>query len=522
MTKNNPALRKSVSNADLYAEPSPAPRHASLSRAFTTTTAAHRPRNPFVHAQAYPAQRLARLQADPREQPIDGSARRPALQENHRHSIAAPYSSNLIDLNDEYGSPQEQQSPPPVPPKIPEIPAFEQQEKVREKEGPEKYTKPFTDFMTANPTIFHAVDAVAKDLEKAGYKKLSERDDWGLKQGGKYYVDRNGSSIIAFSIGDDYKAGNGAAIVAGHIDALTAKLKPVSNLRTKAGYVQLGVAPYAGGLNETWWDRDLGIGGRVLVKENGKIVTKLVKLDWPIARVPTLAPHFGAPSQGPFNKETQMVPIVGIDNSDLGSPAQTSEDGSFKSTILSERTFAATQPERLVKAISEELGVRDCKTPEASSHELANANQIPQSSTGSLSSSTSSPRRLVASAKNSSSQAASTTSSAPGPLSKPSSTRPPPRHRRLSSSPSSMTKKSARSSAKVPAATSSPPSSSASSTPSPPHPSTPSSPAPTQTPSSSPRTSFTQSTPTSSTPTSRTTHRVSTSGPPCLLILTLT
>lgn len=361
MTKNHPSLRKSVSNADLYAEPSPVPRHASLSRAFTTTTAPHRPRNPFAHAQGYPAQRLARLQADPREQPIDGFARRPATQDNHRHSIAAPYSSNLIDLNDEYDQPRKQQSPPPVPPKIPEIPAFDRQEQAREKEGPEKYTKPFTDFMTANPTVFHAVEAVAKDLEKAGYKKLSERDDWHLKQGGKYYLDRNGSSIIAFSVGDGYEAGNGAAIVAGHIDAVTTKLKPVSNLRTKAGYVQLGVAPYAGGLNETWWDRDLGIGGRVLVKENGKVVQKLVKLDWPIARVPTLAPHFGAAAQGPFNKETQMVPIVGIDNSDLGSFSKADHEGDFKSSILSEATFAATQPERLVKAISDELGVRDCK-----------------------------------------------------------------------------------------------------------------------------------------------------------------
>ena len=189
-----------------------------------------------MQAQTYSSQRLARLHADPRELPIDGFARRaaPSTTENHRHSIASPYSSNLIDLNEEYdGVKQQQQSPPPVPPKIPEIPAFERSEQVREKESPEKYTKPFTDFMTANPTVFHAVDAVAKDLEKGGYKKLSERDNWELKQGGKYYVDRNGSSLIAFSIGDDYEAGNGAAIVAGHIDALTAKLKPISNLRTK-------------------------------------------------------------------------------------------------------------------------------------------------------------------------------------------------------------------------------------------------------------------------------------------------
>lgn len=232
---------------------------------------------------------------------------------------------------------------------------------AKAKEGPEKYTKPFTDFMTANPTIFHAVDAVAKDLEKDGYKKLDERNSWELKAGGKYYLTRNGSSLIAFAVGDGYASGNGAAVVAGHIDALTAKLKPIPTLRNKAGYVQLGVAPYAGALSDTWWDRDLGIGGRVLVRENGKISTKLVKLDWPIARIPTLAPHFGAAANGPFNKETQMVPIIGLDNSDFGA-STTEADSEWKASILGgEGTFAATQPERLVKTISRELGITDCK-----------------------------------------------------------------------------------------------------------------------------------------------------------------
>lgn len=104
-----------------------------------------------------------------------------------------------------------------------------------------------------------------------------------MRKGGKYFVDRNGSSLIAFVVGSGYESGNGVAMIAGHVDALTARLKPVSNKPTKAGYIQLGVAPYAGGLNATWWDRDLGIGGRVLVKDakTGKITTKLVKLDHP-------------------------------------------------------------------------------------------------------------------------------------------------------------------------------------------------------------------------------------------------
>jgi len=114
--------------------------------------------------------------------------------------------------------------------------------------------------------------------------QLSERKNWNseLQKGGKYFVSRNGSSLIAFTIGGGYKSGNGVAMIAGHVDALTARLKPVSNKRTAAGYVQLGVAPYAGALNPTWWDRDLGVGGRVLVKDStGKITTKLVKLGWP-------------------------------------------------------------------------------------------------------------------------------------------------------------------------------------------------------------------------------------------------
>lgn len=226
--------------------------------------------------------------------------------------------------------------------------------------SPEAYAKPFCDFMTSNPTIFHAVDAFTRQLEQHGYQPLSERAIWTsqLRRGGKYYCTRNGSALIAFSIGRNYQSGNGMSIVAGHIDALTAKLKPVPKLPTKAGFQQLAVAPYAGALNDTWWDRDLSIGGRVLVRDagTGKVETRLVKLDWPIARIPTLAPHFGAPSQGPFNKETQMVPVIGVDNADLFGSNQATD---VLSSDIMPGTFAASQPEKLVRVICKELGITD-------------------------------------------------------------------------------------------------------------------------------------------------------------------
>lgn len=166
-------------------------------------------------------------------------------------------------------------------------------EPAKEKKNAASYTKPFCDFLTENPTVFHAVDALKQDLKNAGFTQLSERDAWKIEPSGKYFVERNGSSMIAFAVGAKYEPGNGAAVLAGHVDALTAKLKPISNVPNKAGYLQLGVAPYAGGLGKTWWDRDLGIGGRVHVREGDKIVTKLAKLDWPIAKIATLAEHFG-------------------------------------------------------------------------------------------------------------------------------------------------------------------------------------------------------------------------------------
>ena len=216
--------------------------------------------------------------------------------------------------------------------------------------SPEDYTEPYLKFMTENPTIFHAVDSLTKQLADAGYEHLSERKLWNLKPGGKYYTTRNSSSFIAFAVGKDYKPGNGIGIVAGHIDALTVKLKPVPKLPTKAGFVQMAVAPYAGGMNSTWWDRDLGIGGRVLLKTKNGVQEKLVKLPWPIARIPTLAPHFGAAAVAPFNPETQMVPIIGLDNSDIEGNATPS---------MPAGTFAATQPERLIKTISKALDIDD-------------------------------------------------------------------------------------------------------------------------------------------------------------------
>ncbi|KAH7318393.1 peptidase M18 [Stachybotrys elegans] len=219
-------------------------------------------------------------------------------------------------------------------------------------EKPESFTQPFCDFLTHNPTVFHAVDYFKNSLANEGFKELPPRDSWigKIEPGGKYWVSRNGSSIIAFTVGKAYKAGDGVGMIGGHIDALTAKVKPVSTKPSRAGYIQLGVAPYAGALNQTWWDRDLSIGGRVIVRdpETGKTSIKLAKLNWPIAKIPTLAPHFGQGMMGQNNPETQAVPIIGLEGSSSDSEA-----------LGPKGSFVTTQPAKLVKLIAKELSITD-------------------------------------------------------------------------------------------------------------------------------------------------------------------
>lgn len=170
-------------------------------------------------------------------------------------------------------------------------------------------------FADENPTTYHVVKYFQNLLEDNGFIFLDEQQPLTKKQadqlnrGGLFYTIRSDLTILPFVIGADWKPENGVGAVGSHIDALAMKLKPTSELKDVDGYNMLGVASYSGALNNLRLDRDLGIGGGVLVEQDGKIVRKLVKSPWPVAKIPSLAPHFG---QNPlYNPETQMVPIIG-------------------------------------------------------------------------------------------------------------------------------------------------------------------------------------------------------------------
>lgn len=177
------------------------------------------------------------------------------------------------------------------------------------------FAEGYIDFTNRSPTPFHAVENVVKLLSERGYVEVFENVVWPtLDQGGKYFVRRNNSSIIAFSVGGKYTTDRGFKIVGGHTDSPNFQLKPKSHIK-KGSMVGVGVQCYGGGLWHTWFDRELTVAGRVVLQKTSedRLTSKLVHIQKPLLRIPSLAIHLRSQAErdsfGP-NKETHLVPLL--------------------------------------------------------------------------------------------------------------------------------------------------------------------------------------------------------------------
>jgi len=138
-----------------------------------------------------------------------------------------------------------------------------------------------------------------------------------LTPGGRYFFTRGGASLVAFSVGAraTAAAGGGAfKVVGAHTDSPCFKLKPVAAAR-RSGYVQLGVQTYGGGLWHTWFDRDLTVAGRVVVRDaaGGRLAHRLVRVPWALLRIPSLAIHLSrelAKDGFKPDREAHTMPIL--------------------------------------------------------------------------------------------------------------------------------------------------------------------------------------------------------------------
>ncbi|MBT5869527.1 MAG: M18 family aminopeptidase [Nitrospinaceae bacterium] len=144
------------------------------------------------------------------------------------------------------------------------------------------------DFINRSQTPFHAVHEMKCFLSAKGFTEINEASAWNLTSNGKYFLTRNDSSLIAFIVGS--KPDAGFKIIGAHTDSPNLRLKPHAGY-VKSGYMQLGVEVYGGVLLSTWTDRDLSLAGRVILSGKKKPISKLIRFEQPLLRIPQLAIH---------------------------------------------------------------------------------------------------------------------------------------------------------------------------------------------------------------------------------------
>ena len=172
-------------------------------------------------------------------------------------------------------------------------------------------------FIDNSPTAWHAAANVAAELERAGYTRLYEEEDWQLRAPGKYYAVRNGSALIALNLPE---GADGFLIMAAHDDSPAFRVKDGGEEKTLGLYSRLAVEKYGGMLCSTWLDRPLSLAGRVAVREKGGITMKLVNIDRDLLVIPNLAIHMdrSANEGKSFNVNVDMIPLIGSAESKTG------------------------------------------------------------------------------------------------------------------------------------------------------------------------------------------------------------
>lgn len=166
-------------------------------------------------------------------------------------------------------------------------------------------------YLNDSPTAYHATKNAAALLREAGFQELREREDWRLAPGGRYYLTKNSSAFIAFTIGTGDLAQEGFRIIGAHTDSPCLKIKPGGANVTPDGYVRLNVELYGGSILTSWFDRPLALAGRVILREGSALRECLVKIDKPICVLPSLCIHFNRePEKNALNKQTDMLPFL--------------------------------------------------------------------------------------------------------------------------------------------------------------------------------------------------------------------
>ena len=167
------------------------------------------------------------------------------------------------------------------------------------------------EFLDNSPTCFQAVENFRKMLKDAGYSELLECEKWEIVPGGKYFVTRNDSSIIAFSV--PKKDFTGFQLICSHTDSPSFKIKENAEMDADGKYTKLNVEGYGGMLCAPWFDRPLSVAGRVVIRQGDRLVSHLVNIDRDLLVIPGVAIHMdrSVNKGAELNPAVDLLPLLG-------------------------------------------------------------------------------------------------------------------------------------------------------------------------------------------------------------------
>ena len=179
------------------------------------------------------------------------------------------------------------------------------------------FAREVIEFIDESPSTYHVVKNCSDILDENGFERIMPREKWEIKKGGKYFLKKSSSTIIAFTVGEDFDVKNGFKIFGAHTDSPCFRIKPNPEMVTE-NVVRLNTEVYGGPILSTWFDRPLSIAGRVIVKGENSFFPRTVKIkiDEPLLTIPNLAIHQNREVNNgvKIDKQNDILPVVSLIN----------------------------------------------------------------------------------------------------------------------------------------------------------------------------------------------------------------
>ena len=179
------------------------------------------------------------------------------------------------------------------------------------------FAREVIEFIDESPSTYHVVKNCSDILDENGFERIMPREKWEIKKGGKYFLKKSSSTIIAFTVGEDFDVKNGFKIFGAHTDSPCFRIKPNPEIITE-NVVRLNTEVYGGPILSTWFDRPLSIAGRVIVKGENSFFPRTVKIkiDEPLLTIPNLAIHQNREVNNgvKIDKQNDVLPVISLIN----------------------------------------------------------------------------------------------------------------------------------------------------------------------------------------------------------------